>query len=175
MRNQRNSLRRKQRLDIWIKKHYTNRIRPFKSVIPITFPVYFQIPNISDNTIPIFINNSINYDELSRITDTPAQTLNRYVLGQRIPKIDAATELAEKLNINPLWLQGYDVSIQSSKENDSSDISEEINGVLDKLVAQPEGLMFCGKPMDDETKHLLKLSLEHAMKLAIEMDKNKTD
>lgn len=39
----------------------------------------------------------------------PAQTLNRYELGQRAPKIDVAVQIAERLGINPLWLQGYDV------------------------------------------------------------------
>lgn len=36
----------------------------------------------------------------------PAQTLNRYELGQRKPKIDTAVEIAESLNINPLWVFG---------------------------------------------------------------------
>lgn len=39
----------------------------------------------------------------------PYQTLSRYELGQRKPKIDTAVEIAEALGINPLWLQGYDV------------------------------------------------------------------
>lgn len=119
--------------------------------------------------------NNMTYDELSKLTGVPSQTLNRYVLEQRIPKVDAAIDIAEKLNLNPLWLQGYDVprQAQQSIEEKTDDISEEINNVLNKLMQQPEGLMFCGKPLDDETNRLLKLSLEHAMKLAIEMDKNK--
>jgi transcriptional regulator with XRE-family HTH domain len=54
-------------------------------------------------------HNDMTYEELSKITGVPAQTLNRYVLGQRIPKIDAATDIATKLNIHPLWLQGYNI------------------------------------------------------------------
>lgn len=53
--------------------------------------------------------NDMTYDELSKKADTPAQTLNRYVLGQRIPKIDAATDIAAKLGVNSLWLQGYGI------------------------------------------------------------------
>ena len=37
----------------------------------------------------------------------PYQTLSRYELGQRKPKIDTAGEIAEALGINTLWLQGY--------------------------------------------------------------------
>ena len=36
------------------------------------------------------------------------QTLNRYVLGQRSPKVTSAAAIAGALGVNPLWLQGYD-------------------------------------------------------------------
>ena len=39
--------------------------------------------------------------EVSQKCSVPAQTLNRYELGQRKPKIDTAVEIAEALNINP--------------------------------------------------------------------------
>ena len=42
-------------------------------------------------------------------TGVPAQTINRYELSQRSPKIDVANDIAEKLGVNALWLQGYDV------------------------------------------------------------------
>lgn len=51
--------------------------------------------------------------EVSQKCGVPAQTLNRYELGQRKPKIDTAVEIAEALNINPLWLQGYDVPMDN--------------------------------------------------------------
>lgn len=51
--------------------------------------------------------------EVSKKCGVPAQTLNRYELGQRKPKIDTAVEIAEALNINPLWLQGYDVPMDN--------------------------------------------------------------
>ena len=51
--------------------------------------------------------------EVSQKCSVPAQTLNRYELGQRKPKIDTAVEIAEALNINPLWLQGYDVPMDN--------------------------------------------------------------
>ena len=57
--------------------------------------------------------------ELGVIADVPAQTLNRYELGQRVPKVDVAIEIAEKLNINPQWLQGYDVDEIPSLQDDT--------------------------------------------------------
>lgn len=53
--------------------------------------------------------NDLTLADLERITHMPAQTLNRYELGQRTPKVDAANSIAESLKINALWLQGYDV------------------------------------------------------------------
>ena len=50
--------------------------------------------------------------QMSERTGLPAQTINRYELGQRVPKIDTAINIAISLDINPLWLQGYDVSIE---------------------------------------------------------------
>ncbi len=47
--------------------------------------------------------------DISKKCGIPYQTLSRYELGQRTPKIDTAVEIAEALNVNPLWLQGYDV------------------------------------------------------------------
>lgn len=48
--------------------------------------------------------------DMSKQCGIPYQTLSRYELRQRIPKVDTAVEIAEALGINPLWLQGYDVS-----------------------------------------------------------------
>lgn len=50
-----------------------------------------------------------NYDRLGKLLDMKPQTLNRYVLGQREPKARVVTEMAMQLNVDPLWLQGYDV------------------------------------------------------------------
>ena len=55
---------------------------------------------------------SLTLAEVSQKCNVPTQTLNRYELGQRIPKIDTAVEIAEALNINPLWLRGYDVPME---------------------------------------------------------------
>jgi transcriptional regulator with XRE-family HTH domain len=51
---------------------------------------------------------NLTLEEFSKLVRIPAQTLNRYELGQRIPKFDLAVELAEKLQVNPYWLAGYD-------------------------------------------------------------------
>lgn len=68
--------------------------------------------------------NDLTLADMESKTGIPAQTINRYELGQRIPKIDTAIAIADALNINPLWLQGYNVDIKrpaSGNGNEPSD------------------------------------------------------
>jgi repressor LexA len=51
----------------------------------------------------------MNYERFGALLDMRPQTLNRYVLGQREPKASAVTDMALKLGVDPLWLQGFDV------------------------------------------------------------------
>lgn len=57
------------------------------------------------------IEHDFTLDVLEGIIHVPAQTINRYELEQRVPKINTAIQIALALNINPLWLQGFDVPI----------------------------------------------------------------
>lgn len=59
--------------------------------------------------LQVMEERGLNYDRLGKLLDMKPQTLNRYVLGQREPKARVATEMAMKLEVDPLWLQGYDV------------------------------------------------------------------
>lgn len=59
--------------------------------------------------------NNMTLSDIEKITSIPAQTINRYELGQRAPKLDIAVQIADALNVNPLWLQGYDVPMDAEK------------------------------------------------------------
>ena len=59
---------------------------------------------------------ALNYEELGQRVGMRPQTLNRYVLGQREPKGQVVAELAMRLEVDPLWLQGYDVPRQRESE-----------------------------------------------------------
>lgn len=49
---------------------------------------------------------------------------------------------------------------------DERDISRRLEQTLKELETQQGGLMFDGQPLDDETKELLKASLEHSIRVA---------
>ena len=71
--------------------------------------------------------------DVEQLTGTPAQTLNRYELGQRKPKVDTAIDIAEKLKINPLWLQGYDVDMYEEPATIFDDGFQEIAQLFSEL------------------------------------------
>lgn len=68
-----------------------------------------RISNIAQRLKEYRQRFSLTLAELSKKCNIPMQTLNRYELEQRVPKIDTAVEIAESLGISPLWLQGYNV------------------------------------------------------------------
>lgn len=45
-------------------------------------------------------------DEFSKLLDIPAQTLNRYELNQRTPKINTVEQIADKLHVTSDYLLG---------------------------------------------------------------------
>ncbi len=59
----------------------------------------------------------LNYEALGRLLEMKPQTLNRYVLGQREPKAGVVTDMAVRLGVDPLWLQGYDVPRESRSDS----------------------------------------------------------
>ena len=57
----------------------------------------------------IMEEQGLGYEQLGDRLHMNPQTLNRYVLGQREPKIGTAAAIARALGVDPLWLQGFDV------------------------------------------------------------------
>ena len=49
---------------------------------------------------------------------------------------------------------------------DERDIEKRLERTLEDLEASQNGLMFSGEPLDDETRELLKISLENSIRIA---------
>lgn len=86
--------------------------------------------------------NKMTLNDMAALTGIPAQTLNRYELAQRAPKINMANLIAEKLNINPLWLQGYDIPINEKLPTPIDDEDRQLNEEIIQLLLRlrPEEL-----------------------------------
>lgn len=68
-----------------------------------------RVETLGHRLLELMQERNLNYERLGKLLDMKPQTLNRYVLGQREPKVSVATEMAMRLDVDPLWLQGYDV------------------------------------------------------------------
>lgn len=71
-----------------------------------------RISNIAQRLKEYRERFGLTLSDVSKKCKIPMQTLSRYELEQRVPKIDTAVEIAESLGINPLWLQGYNVPME---------------------------------------------------------------
>ena len=58
-----------------------------------------------------------------------------------------------------------DQAIELNKR-DERDIAKRLEQTLNDLEQNQDGLMFSGEPLDDETKELLKASLENSIRIA---------
>lgn len=67
------------------------------------------VETFSKRLSDLISESKITYEELGKKTEIKPQTLNRWALGQRVPKITSIQPLAEAFSVNPLWLAGYDV------------------------------------------------------------------
>lgn len=89
-----------------------------------------------------------------------------------IVKWDKSTPNAEKLNAVAKYfgvsmdylLNGVDSDGLSEKDN--RDIAKRLEDTLEDLENSQDGLMFSGEPLDDETRELLKASLENSIRIA---------
>lgn len=99
-----------------------------------------QISSIASRIREYREREDLTLAEMAQITGVPAQTLNRYELGKRAPKIDVAVQIAERLGINPLWLQGYDVPVLTG-------VPDGFDPVPETYTVPRVGAIACGTPI----------------------------
>lgn len=99
-----------------------------------------QISSIASRIREYREREDLTLAEMAQITGVPAQTLNRYELGKRAPKIDVAVQIAEKLRVNPLWLQGYDVPMLTG-------VPDGFDPVPETYTVPRVGAIACGTPI----------------------------
>ena len=57
--------------------------------------------------------------ELCEKTRIPKSAISQYVSGAFEPKQDRVFLIAQALNVDPVWLMGYDVPMEKKEEHDS--------------------------------------------------------
>lgn len=85
------------------------------------------------------------------------------------PSIAKLQQIADFLGVTVDSLTGSDDNTKEQPQlsaRDERDISRRLEQTLSDLENQQDALMFDGAPLDDETKELLKASLEHSIRVA---------
>ena len=128
-------------------------------------------------------------DTLAKMLNKNRATIYRYENGEieNMP-IDVIEPLAKALNTTPAYLMGWS-SEQSTKKNpnaqtstnmpvnnskDERDIQKRLQSILDDLDSSAALSFYNGdQEMDEDTKNLLRISLENSIRLAKERAKQK--
>lgn len=108
--------------------------------------------------------------DVSKATGIPSSTFSDWKKGKSSPKSEKLQKIADYFGVTVDYLV-TGVDAQKSKEiqlsaRDERDISRRLEKTLADLEGQQEALMFDGAPLDEETRELLKASLEHSMRVA---------
>lgn len=124
--------------------------------------------------------NNLSVDEIIKKLNISRATYYRYESNEieKLP-LTILEPLAKILNTTPAYLMGWDES-SSAKQNTKfsprieRDIQKRLQSILDDLNSDA-GLAFYngGEEMDDETKDLLKLSLETSIRTAKRLSQEK--
>ena len=66
--------------------------------------------------------------------------------------------------VNFIWY--FNFSSTALNKKDEKDIAKRLEQTLDQLESDQDGLMFSGEPLDDQTRELLKASLQNSITIA---------
>ena len=119
---------------------------------------------------------NINQVDLCQRAGFPKSSMSMYLSGERSPRQNRLSQIAEKFNISEAWLMGYDVPMERTdslsdetlSQKDKRDILDIISSTKAELLSQ-EGLMFDGDPASPEAIE----SILNAMEIGMEMAKKK--
>ena len=93
-------------------------------------------------------------------------TFSDWVRGNAYPRIDKIEMLANYFGIEKSDLVEDKNKKSKLSEKDEKDIAKRLESALSDLENQQEALMFSGEPLDDNTRELLKASLENSIRIA---------
>ena len=105
--------------------------------------------------------------KVAQDTGITTATLSSWKKGRYTPKREKLQKLADYFGVTVEYLmtgEGKQDSTELTAKNEK-DIEKALKGTLEQLDSQ-DGLMFDGEALDPETRELLKLSLENAIRTA---------
>lgn len=120
---------------------------------------------------------NISQVELSKILGVSESTVGKWLLQKSMPRITIIEKLASYFHVDKTYFFNDNEIIDDLPKFTAKD-ERDIKKKLDEAIASlddKEALMFDGEPveMDDETRELLKSSLENSIRIAKTLAKKK--
>ena len=105
--------------------------------------------------------NDITQTEMCNTLGFKMSTVSDWMHARTYPRIDKIEMMANYFGIekSDLVEQKSSKTIELNKK-DERDIAKRLEQTLDQLESDQDGLMFSGEPLDDQTRELLKASLQ---------------
>lgn len=106
--------------------------------------------------------------DVTRATGIASGTFTDWKKGRYIPKTDKMQKIADYFGVSIEYLTtGREKPVTTElNKRDEKDIARRLEETLSELEQGQDGLMFSGDPLDEETRELLKISLENSLKIA---------
>lgn len=121
----------------------------------------------------------LTQEEFGKIFGIVKSTVSLYENNKSTPDDEIKKKIAEYFDVSLDYLMGNSdirnpYNNQALTKKDEKDIAKDLEKTLNRLETSQDGLMFDGEALDDETRELLKISLENSMRLAKQIAKKYT-
>ena len=108
--------------------------------------------------------------DVVKATGITKSTFSGWKSGRSKPKNEKLQKIADYFGVTVDYLMTGENAAEKKEsvlnERDERDISRRLEQTLSDLESEQDALMFDGGPLDDETRELLKASLEHSIRVA---------
>mgnify|MGYP004642542027 CR=1 FL=1 len=119
--------------------------------------------------------NNLTQSGLADLLGVSNKTVSSWEIDRTEPKIGMVEKICEALNCKKTDIIGSDLQTVENRSDDwqpqltkkdERDIAHQLEKTLADLESSQDALMFSGEPLDEETRELLKISLENSIRVA---------
>ena len=114
---------------------------------------------IGDNIKKVRESRGLKQSELAELVKVSDKTVSSWEINRTEPKMGMIEKICQALNCKKTDIIGEDNNPLSIKD-------ENLQETLNQLESGQNGLMFSGQALDDDTRELLKISLENSLRMA---------
>lgn len=118
--------------------------------------------------------------KVSKETGVSQATLSAWKAGDYTPKVEKLQKIADYFNVSLEYLMtGSNHTDEPQQKTptltkkDERDIARQLDSMLGQLDSPEGSLMFDGEPLDDETRELLRISLQNQLEMTKRLAKAK--